>query len=176
MSDLRSALRFYGEVLGLKLLELVGAPNAEREAGFAAAEGSLTLSERDARAAIAADIKAARELGDLKENAEYHDAKERQAHLETRILGLRDRLSKAVITQPATGEVVGFGSVVELRDEGAGRSLTYTLVSSHEADAAAGKLSVDSPVAQALRGHRAGDAVTVPAPRGERRLKIVSVS
>ena len=145
-------------------------------ADHAALQAELERLEREARAAIAADIKAARELGDLKENAEYHDAKERQAHLETRILGLRDRLLKAVITEPATGEVVGFGSVVQLRDEGAGRSLTYTLVSSHEADAAAGKLSVDSPVAQALRGRRAGQTVSVPAPRGERLLRIVSVS
>jgi transcription elongation factor GreA len=145
-------------------------------AGHAALEEEIARLEGDARAAIAADIKAARELGDLSENAEYHDAKERQAHLETRILVLRDRLSKAVITEQAKGDVVGFGSVVEVEDERTGRALTYTLVSSLEADAAAGRLSADSPVAQALRGHRAGETVTAPAPRGERRLKIVSVS
>ena len=96
--------------------------------------------------------------------------------MRSRGLVLRDRLSKAVITEEATGDVVGFGSVVEVEDERSGRALSYTLVSSLEADAAAGKLSVDSPVAQALRGRRAGETVTVPAPRGERRLRIVSVS
>jgi transcription elongation factor GreA len=144
--------------------------------GHAALLAEIEKLETDARAAIAADIKAARELGDLSENAEYHDAKERQAHLETRILVLRDRLSKAVIAETASGGVVGFGSVVEVVDEGSGRTLTYTLVSSLEADATAGKLSVDSPMAQALRGRRAGETVTVPAPRGERRLRIDRVS
>jgi len=144
--------------------------------GHAALLAEIEKLETDARAAMAADIKAARELGDLSENAEYHDAKERQAHLETRILVLRDRLSKAVIAETASGDVVGFGSVVEVIDEGSGRTLTYTLVSSLEADATAGKLSADSPVARALRGRRAGETVTVPAPRGERRLRIANVS
>jgi transcription elongation factor GreA len=94
--------------------------------GHAALVAEIERLETDARAAMAADIKAARELGDLSENAEYHDAKERQAHLETRILVLRDRLSKAVIAEEAGGDVVGFGSVVEVEDERAGRSLTYT--------------------------------------------------
>ena len=146
------------------------------QAGLDQMQRELDELINERRPEIAARIKDARELGDLKENAEYHDAKERQAHLETRILGLRDRLAKAVITEPATGEVVGFGSVVELRDEGAGRSPTTTPGSSHEADAAAGRLSVDSPVAQARRGRRAGQTVSVPAPRGERLLRIVSVS
>jgi transcription elongation factor GreA len=144
--------------------------------GHAALVAEIEKLETDARAAIAADIKAARELGDLSENAEYHDAKERQAHLETRILVLRDRLSKAVITETASGDVVGFGSVVAVVDEGSGRSLTYTLVSSLEADATAGKLSADSPMARALRGRRAGDTVTLSTPRGERRLRIEKVS
>jgi transcription elongation factor GreA len=144
--------------------------------GHAALEAEIARLEGEARAAIAADIKAARELGDLSENAEYHDAKERQAHLETRILALRHRLLNSVVVEAESGDVIGIGSVVELVDESSGRALTYTLVSSMEADATAGKLSIDSPVAQALRGRREGDTVAVPAPRGERRLRVERVS
>src|SRR5579862_3118351 len=100
--------------------------------------------EGEGRRAIAARIKTAREWGDLKENSEYHDAKNDQAHLETRIARLRERIAAAVIVEDAPhGDVVAFGSTVVVSDE-AGREHTWTIVSSHEADPQAGKLSADS--------------------------------
>jgi transcription elongation factor GreA len=148
--------------------------------GLAALEAEIARLEGEARAAIADDIRAARALGDLKENAEYHDAKERQAHLETKILRLRDQRANAVVVSAASeggpAGVVGFGSRVRVVDEASGRESTYTLVAALEADAAAGKLSVDSPVAQALRGRRVGEVIAVEAPRGSRSLRLLEVS
>ena len=132
--------------------------------------------EGPARVEIAEQIKTARSWGDLKENAEYHAAKEAQAHLETKILRLREKMLTASVVEPADGDVVEYGSTVKVEDEKTGKSHTYTLVSSREASAADGKLSIDSPVAAALRGRRAGDVAVVQTPSGERRFKIGSVS
>jgi transcription elongation factor GreA len=79
------------------------------------------------------------------------------------------------VVEQATGGVVGLGSVVEVEDEASGTRTTYTLVSSHDADAAQGRLSVESPVAAGLLGRRAGDLAAVSLPRGEKRLKLLSV-
>jgi len=138
--------------------------------GLDALRAELEQLETVARAEIAARIKTAREWGDLKENAEYHSAKEDQAHLETRIKRLQDRLRGAkVVDAAATPDgVVGFGSTVEVRDESSGRVATYTLVGAAEASAGDGRLSVESPVARALLGAGEGDAVTVATPAGER--------
>ena len=122
-------------------------------------------------------IRVAREWGDLKENAEYHDAKNSLALLERRISVLRERLDNAVVVEPAAGDadVVSFGSTVEVADEASGRTMEYTLVGATEADPSAGLLSAESPMARALIGARVGDGVTVPAPRGDRRMKVVRV-
>jgi transcription elongation factor GreA len=133
----------------------------------------LETTERDA---IAERIKTAREWGDLKENAEYHAAKEAQAHLETKIRVLNDRMRRAEVREAATGDVVGFGSTVKVADENAGREMTYTLVSAVEADAGAGKLSFESPMAKALEGAKVGDKVTLSTPKGERVLAVLAVS
>jgi len=133
--------------------------------------------ETSARGEMAERIKAARELGDLKENAEYHDAKDAQAILETRILRLRDQLTRAqVVEAEAGGDAVAFGSQVELSDRDSGKKTTYTLVSAVDADAAAGRLSVESPVGQALVGARAGDVVEIPTPKGKRTLEVISIA
>jgi transcription elongation factor GreA len=127
------------------------------------------------RAEMAERIKAARELGDLKENAEYHDAKDAQAILETKILRLRDQLRRAEVVEAETGsDVVAFGSRVTLSESG--KELGYTLVSAVDADAAEGRLSVESPVAKALLGARVGDTVEITAPKGTRRLEIVAIA
>ena len=128
------------------------------------------------REAIAKQIKTAREWGDLKENAEYHAAKDAQAHLETKILTLREQLDNADIVEKASGGIAGIGSVVEVQDEQTGRTTTYTLVPVREAVPAEGKLSLESPVGEALKGRRAGEVATVQTPRGERRLQVVSIS
>ena len=128
------------------------------------------------RAEIAEQIKIARGWGDLKENAEYHAAKEAQAHLETKILKLRDRVLTAKVVEAASGDVVDYGSKVAIADESTGTEQTFTLVSSRESSPGDGKLSMESPMAEALRGKRAGDVAVVKTPRGERRFKVTSVS
>ena len=127
------------------------------------------------REEMAEQIKTARGWGDLKENAEYHAAKEAQAHLETRILKLRERMVTAKVVEVSSGDVVDYGSTVEVEDESTGKRHTYTLVSSRESVPGDGKLSIESPVAVALRGLRAGDVAVVNTPRGQRRFKVASV-
>ena len=141
----------------------------------AALQAELERLETDARREIAERIKTAREWGDLKENAEYHDAKNDQAHLETKILRIREQLLAADVREVETQtDVVGFGSTVEVEDAG-GKRTTYTLVSAPEADPAAGRVSVDSPVGKVLVGARVGEERTLEIPRGERRLKVLTI-
>src|SRR3954452_8122772 len=126
---------------------------------------------------IAERIRTAREWGDLKENSEYHDAKNEQSMLETKILRLRERILRAEIhTGDSGGDVVGFGSRVTVIDEMRGRELSYTLVAAVTADPGGGKLSIESPVGRALIGARAGDTVTVSTPKGDRPLKVPGVA
>ena len=133
--------------------------------------------ETRGRDEIAKQIKTAREWGDLKENAESHAAKDAQAHLETKILTLREQLDNAqVVEAGAGGDVVAFGSTVEVEDEQSGRRSSYTLVSARDAVHAEGKLSFESPGGEALKGRRAGEVATVQTPRGERRLQVGSIS
>ena len=140
-------------------------------------ESEIEHLETAARGEMAERIKAARELGDLKENAEYHDAKDAQAILETRILRLRDQLVRAEVVEAESGsDAIGFGSTAVLTDKASGKELRYTLVSAVDADAAGGKLSIESPVGQALLGHREGDVVEIPTPKGSRTLEVVSIS
>jgi transcription elongation factor GreA len=146
--------------------------------GLAELQAELERLEGPERQAMAARIKTAREWGDLKENAEYHDAKNSQAHLETRIKRLRERLLAArVIEAPAGGQTeVAFGSTVEVVDPESGRRTTMTLVGRGEAKPSAGQLSIESPVAQALLGAKPGDTVAVTTPGGQRKLEVVAIS
>jgi transcription elongation factor GreA len=139
-------------------------------------KAEIARLEGEERQIIAERILRAREHGDLSENAEYHAAKEDQAHLETRILRLREKLVSAEVVEVQGGDQVSFGSTVEVKDEQSGKSVTYTLVSSNEASPSGGKLSMESPVAVALQGRRAGEVAVVQTPRGERRFKVLSVS
>src|SRR5690606_28502952 len=103
--------------------------------GLAALKAELEQLEGEGRRAMAARILSARELGDLSENAEYHAAKEDQAHLETRILRLTERLRNASVVEVDNGSsVVAFGSTVQVTDEASGRESTYTIVGPTEAD------------------------------------------
>jgi transcription elongation factor GreA len=150
------------------------------EKGLAALKAEIGELETVARRDIAARILTARGHGDLKENAEYHAAKEDQAHLETRILRLRQRLRKAVVVDVNTevskgSSTFAFGRSAEVTDEGTGETRTWTIVGATEADRAAGKLSAESPVARALLNQPAGTVVSVVTPRGTRRLKIEKV-
>jgi transcription elongation factor GreA len=142
--------------------------------GLEALKAELEQLEGDGRREIARRIQVARELGDLSENAEYHIAKEDQAHLETKIKRLAERLRNARVTAaPVDSEVVVFGSTVTVADEQSGRESTWTLVGPTEANVADGKLSSESPVAKALMGRRAGDEFEVQTPRGVRRQRVV---
>ncbi|HEY1833039.1 MAG TPA: transcription elongation factor GreA [Solirubrobacteraceae bacterium] len=152
--------------------------NLTTAAGLQELEAELAELEGDGRREIAARIKTAREWGDLKENSEYHDAKNDQAHLETRIARLREKIADAVVVEeePAgPGGKVGFGSSVVVRDADGGEQ-TWRIVSSHDASPREGKLSAESPLAVALLGRAPGDQVSVNLPKGSRTLTVVSVS
>lgn len=146
-------------------------------AAYAELEAEIQKLETVDRPAIAEKISVAREDGDLKENAEYHAAKNDQSFLETRILQLRDQLQNATIVEAdSSSGKVGFGSTVTLLDTTSGKEVTYTIVSSFEQDISAGKLSNSSPVAEAVIGKSPGEAVTVKLPNGnEREFKVVSI-
>jgi len=146
--------------------------------GLAALRAEIEELETRGRAEMAERIKAARELGDLKENAEYHIAKDDQAHLETKILRLNQRLRAARVVERsgAAADVVAFGSTVAVVDEASGRQSEFTLVGPTEADLKTGRLSAESPVARALIGARAGDTVSVETPGGKRSYRVESVS
>jgi transcription elongation factor GreA len=142
---------------------------------LAALEAELAQLEGEARDEMAQRIRTARGWGDLSENAEYHAAKEAQAHLETKILRLRDRRRNAIVVEPGSADgSVALGSTVVVDD--GGREKTYLLASATDADPTAGKLSIESPLAQSLLGAKAGDEVSFEAPRGVRRLRVLSVS
>ncbi len=132
----------------------------------------------EARPRVIKAIAEARGHGDLKENAEYHAAKEEQGFIEGRIRELENMLANAEVIDPAglsTGGKVVFGASVELLDD-TGRELRYQIVGEYEADMKAGLISVTSPIARALIGKREGDEVTVVVPGGEKTLEIVKVS
>jgi transcription elongation factor GreA len=153
------------------------ATNMMTAAGLQELEAELAVLEGDGRREIAERIKTAREWGDLKENSEYHDAKNDQAHLETKIARLREKITDAVVVEEDTAAagVVGFGSTVVVRDaEGVER--TWRIVSSHDAAPGDGRLSAESPVAVALLGRAPGEQTSVSLPKGKRTLTVVSVS
>ena len=130
------------------------------------------------RPRIVQAIAEARAHGDLKENAEYHAAKEEQGFIEARIRDIDGKLSNAQIIDVtqfgSTGKVI-FGATVDLVDEEDGKELTYRIVGEDEADIAAGMISVGSPFARALIGKEEGDVAVVKAPGGEKVLEIVEV-
>ena len=131
----------------------------------------------EARPRVIKAIAEARGHGDLKENAEYHAAKEEQGFIEGRIRELENMLANAEVIDPAAlspGGKVVFGASVELLDD-TGRELRYQIVGEYEADMKAGLISVTSPIARALIGKREGDEVTVVVPGGEKALEIVKV-
>jgi transcription elongation factor GreA len=153
------------------------ATNLTTADGLDTLKSELDALEGEGRREIAKRIKTAREWGDLKENSEYHDVKNEQAHLETKIARLREKIAAAVVVEeaPAVADgMVGLGSTVLVRDQN-GIEHTWRIVSSHEAAPAEGHLSVESPVALALLGRGPGERTSVSLPKGERVLTILSV-
>ncbi len=142
-------------------------------AGLEALEAELEQLEGPVRVELAKKIKAAREEGDLSENAEYHALKDEQAHLETKIARLRGRRQTAVVVEIDAGSsVVSFGATVAVTDLDGGRAQSFTIVGATEADLKAGRLSAESPLAQALLGSAPGDEVEVATPGGTRRWRV----
>jgi len=147
------------------------------------AEGLEELKQKiehlstDRRREVAERIRAAREFGDIAENAEYDDAKNEQAMLEKQISDLEDKLRSAtVIETPASGDTVTVGVTVHVKDQKTGKSQKFKIVGSAEANPGENKLSNESPVGRALIGHRRNEEVSVAVPRGPaRKLKITKI-
>jgi transcription elongation factor GreA len=135
------------------------------------------LKKRD-RIDVVKAIEVAREHGDLRENAEYHAAKERQGHIEGRIIELEDKVSRAeVIDCTAVNcERVVFGTVVSLFDLDTDEELTYQLLGPDEADVKKGSISVTSPLGQSIIGKSVGDEVIARTPGGAREFEITDIT
>jgi len=147
------------------------------QAGHDRLEAELKQLKSVDRYDIVKEIEVARAHGDLKENAEYHAAKDKQGHIEARIRQLEDRLARAQVIDPAGQNLdrVRFGLTVDLEDSENGETVSYTLLGEEEADAASGRISVTSPVARALLGKAVGDVVTVRVPRGTREFEVLEI-
>jgi transcription elongation factor GreA len=145
--------------------------------GLEELKAELAELEGPARKAMAARIKVAREEGDLKENAEYHVAKEDQAHLETKIKRLQERQRNAVVVEVSSidSDTFTFGRTAEVLDESKGEANEWTLVGSTEANLAEGRLSAESPIGRALMDAKVGATVTVETPKGDRSFKVLKL-
>ena len=138
-------------------------------------EAEVEKLEGEGRREKAERIGIAREWGDLKENAEYHAAKDDAAMLEAKIARMRDQLRSAEIMEAVDGDTVGMGSKVTYSDSDSGKEMTFTLVPATEAAPGDGRLSMDSPVGEALAGAREGDERKLETPRGARTVRVVTV-
>ncbi len=145
--------------------------------GHAQLKDELQRLKSQERPAIIKALAEAREHGDLSENAEYHAARERQSFIEGRVMELEDKLARADIieTHGQDHARIMFGARVRLIDEETEEEVTYQIVGADESDIAQGRLSVTSPVAQALIGKEAGDSIEVSTPRGVRHFEILEV-
>ena len=129
------------------------------------------------RGKISREIEVARAHGDLRENSEYHAAKEKQSHIEGRILDLNDWIARAEVIDVSrlSGDKVVFGATVKLLDVESDKEVTYTLVGELEADIKRRLISVTSPLARGLIGKVVGDLATVQSPGGPREYEVVEV-
>jgi transcription elongation factor GreA len=146
-------------------------------AGFAALEQELATLKSVERPAIIDAIAEARAHGDLKENAEYHAAKERQSFIEGRIEELEAVISRAEVIDVAalSGTMVKFGATVTVADDDTGDEHVYQVVGEYEADIDHGKISIGAPLARALIGKTVGDMVSVTTPKGAKKYEVVKV-
>ncbi len=138
----------------------------------------LRQLEKHDRIEVIKSIEIARAHGDLKENAEYHAAKERQGHIEGRIMELKDKLGRAEVidcTEVSRDKVV-FGTVVTLVDLDTDDEVCYQLLGPEESDVKKGSISVFSPIGQSIIGKEVGDEVTVKTPGGVRQLEVMEIN
>lgn len=147
-------------------------------AGYSRLQDELKRLKTVERPAIVKALEAAREHGDLSENAEFHAAKERQGFVETRVMELEDKLRRADVIDVSalSGNRVQFGATVRLADEDTEERTTYRIVGADEADIKEGLLSVTSPLARAIIGKSKGDTAEVDTPGGLKYYEIVNVN
>jgi transcription elongation factor GreA len=141
-------------------------------------QDEIAALEHELRAELPKEISRARALGDLSENAEYHAAKERQRFVDARLAQLQGRLrelSMVDMTKIPRGRV-GLGSQVVVLDIQKDEEITYNLVTSEEADVAAGKISTSSPIGKGLLNKQVGDTVRIQIPGGVRELEVMSLT
>jgi transcription elongation factor GreA len=146
--------------------------------GYEALKAELQRLKSVERPANVKEIETAIAHGDLSENAEYHAAKEKQGHIAARIAQLDDKIARAQVidTNGQLPDKVRFGATVVLRDAENDDQIRYTIVGEDEADAKQGRISITSPVAQALMNKTVGDEVSVKVPKGRRELEVVQIS
>jgi transcription elongation factor GreA len=139
-------------------------------------EDEIQKLDRELKTELPKEIQRARELGDLRENAEYQAAKERQRLVESRISLLNKRVSEISLMnlEKLPTDRVGFGSTVHLKDPG-GQTIVYQLVMPEDADVDKGLISTASPIGRALLNKEEGDEVTVTTPNGARRFELVKL-
>jgi transcription elongation factor GreA len=140
-------------------------------------QDEIIALDRELKMELPKEIKRARELGDLKENAEYHAAKERQTYVQARIAMLQKRVSdiSLINLDKLPRDRAAFGSTVHLIEQ-TGTAVTYQLVMPEDADVEKGLISISSPIGRALVGKEAGDEVNVVTPNGQRRFEIVKLA
>lgn len=141
-------------------------------------EVELAELDRELRTELPQEIKRARELGDLSENAEYQAAKERQSYVNARMGMIRKRMAEISLMNldRLPTDRVAFGSTVALIEDGNGAEMTYQLVMPEDADATKGLISTSSPIGRALLGKQEGDEVIVPTPTGVRKFELVKLT
>ncbi|HPW20960.1 MAG TPA: transcription elongation factor GreA [Vicinamibacterales bacterium] len=141
-------------------------------------EDEVAELERELRSDLPKEIKRARELGDLSENAEYQAARERQSYVQARLGMIRKRMAEISLMnlERLPTDRAAFGSTVTLREDGSDTRLVYQLVMPEDADATKGLISTSSPIGRAIVGRQVGDDITVPTPTGVRRFELVTLS
>lgn len=145
-------------------------------AGFSMLEAELKNLKSVERPSVIQAIAEARELGDLKENAEYHSAREKQGFIEGRIKELEGVIGLADVIDPTSlSGAVKFGATVTLVDEDTDEEKTWQIVGEHEANVEAGLLNIKSPIARALIGKEDGDSVEVRTPGGQKSYEILEI-
>ena len=147
-------------------------------AGFSLMQAEIKRLRTVERPEVIRAIAAAREHGDISENAEYHTAKEHQSFIEGRMAELEDKVSRADVIDVSklSGKDIKFGATVRLSDEDTEQRVTYQIVGEVEADIKKGRLAVTSPLARALIGRSKGESIEVETPRGAKSYEIIKVS
>ncbi|HLC43947.1 MAG TPA: transcription elongation factor GreA [Patescibacteria group bacterium] len=154
-------------------------PKRDKMSNYVTENGLLKLREqlkeiKSKMKATSQKIKEAREMGDLSENAEYHEAKNEQSYLMSKESELEQKIKNAqIISKECKTDSVQVGCTVEIDDDG--EKMSYQIVGSDEADPTEGRISVDSPIGSALVGHKKGDTVKVKTPAGVSSCKVIGI-